>query len=112
MPNGQAMKNAISMIRIGENVTKCFVSLNRSCRLDTGENDNKLLRNSKLRARRDSPQSGQMPVPWALQRYLPSCFRHLPQTQSNITSTVWAVTPRSPSLCTSTACISFLCLWQ
>jgi hypothetical protein len=112
MPNGQAMKNAVSMIRVGENVTKCFVSLNRSCRLDTGENDNKLLRNSKLRARRGSPQSGQIPAPWALQRYLSIRFRCLLQTQSNMTSTVWVVTPRSPSLCTSTACISFLCLWQ
>lgn len=48
MPNGQAMKKVVNMFRLLRNVTKCIVSLTAFCELDTGENDNKLLRNRNV----------------------------------------------------------------
>jgi hypothetical protein len=80
-----------------EDVTKCIVSVVGSCELGTGENDNKLFREKGLSAVAGaatglSARSAQM--------------------QSNTTSTVCGVTPRSPSLWISTVCSSWRRLRQ
>jgi hypothetical protein len=47
MPKGQAIKNVVNMTCVRSNVTKCIVSLTRSCKMDIRENSNILLRYCK-----------------------------------------------------------------
>ena len=90
------------------NVTKCIVSLARACGLGIRVNDNKLLRYRKQLSRQESGNGLQRPSGAGKRRKAWGAH----QMQSNITSTVWDVTPRTPSLWISTVCNCFFCFSQ